>query len=104
MKAVFQCYECDVRTHFNSDYITQCRDFSYERYCKAFKALFSEIISVLCFGQGSYEPPQPDLTVYLMERIFHRDRRTQEMTALSWEQADDEPVVRSLLPLTVYVD
>ena len=74
----------------------QCRDFIYERYCKAFKALFSEVISVLCFGQGSYEPPQHDLTVYLMERIFHRDR-TQEMTALSWEQADDEPVVRSLL-------
>ena len=75
----------------------QCRDFIYERYCKAFKALFSEVISVLCFGQGSYEPPQPDLTVYLMERIFQRDRRTQEMTALSWEQADDEPVIRSLL-------
>ena len=70
----------------------------YAQYCQAVKVLFLEVISVLCFGSGSYEPPQPDLVEGLMELIFNqKEQRTQNLTPFEWEANDDNPVIRSVL-------
>ena len=59
--------------------------------------LFLEVVSVLCFGQGSYEPPTPELIEVLMKRIFQEQQVTQDLTPLAWEETDSNPVVRSVL-------
>ena len=60
--------------------------------------LFLEVISVLCFGTGSYEPPQPDLVGGLMEIVFkQQEHRTQDLTPFEWEANDKDPVIRSVL-------
>ena len=59
--------------------------------------LFLEVVSVLCFGQGSYEPPTPELIEVLMKQIFKAKQVTQDLTPLAWEEADSNPVVRSVL-------
>ena len=59
--------------------------------------LFLEVVSVLCFGQGSYEPPTPELIEVLMNQIFKKEQVTQDLTPLSWEEPDSSPVVRSVL-------
>ena len=53
---------------------------------------------MLCFGSGSYEPPQPDLVEGLMELVFNqKEQRTQNITPFEWEANDDNPVIRSVL-------
>ena len=69
----------------------------YGAFCRAVKMLFLEVVSVLCFGQGSYEPPTPQLIEVLMKQIFKAEQVTQDLTPLAWEEADSNPVVRSVL-------
>ena len=69
----------------------------YGAFCRAVKMLFLEVVSVLCFGQGSYESPTPELIEVLMKQIFKADQVTQDLTPLAWEEADSNPVVRSVL-------
>ena len=80
---------CVVLTLFCSE--------GYGAFCRAVKMLFLEVVSVLCFGQGSYEPPTPELIELLMKQIFKEERVTQDLTPLAWEEADSNPVVRSVL-------
>ena len=58
--------------------------------------LFLEVVSVLCFGQGSYEPPTPELIEVLMKQVF-QNQTTQHLTPLEWEENDSSPVIRSVL-------
>ena len=69
----------------------------YGAFCRAVKMLFLEAVSVLCFGQGSYESPTPELIEVLMKRIFQAEQVTQDLTPLTWEETDSSPVVRSVL-------
>ena len=58
--------------------------------------LYLEVVSVLCFGQGSYEPPTPELIEVLMKQVF-LSHTTQDLTPLEWEESDSSPVIRSVL-------
>ena len=58
--------------------------------------LFLEVVSVLCFGQGSYESPTPELIELLMKQVF-QNQATQDLTPLAWEESDSSPVIRSVL-------
>ena len=73
----------------------------YRDFCRAVKMLFLEVVSVLCFGQGSYEPPSPKLIEVLIQQVFQSDqvthRATQNLTPLKWEENDSSPVIRSVL-------
>ena len=70
----------------------------YAQYCQAVKMLFLEVISVLCFGSGSYGPPQADLIEDLMDIVFNQQKhRTQDLTPFEWEASDENPVIRSVL-------
>ena len=69
----------------------------YGSFCQAVKMLFLEIVSVLCFGQGSYEPPTPELIELLIKQIFQEQQVTRSLTPLAWEETDSNPVVRSVL-------
>ena len=69
----------------------------YGAFCRAVKMLFLEVVSVLCFGQGSYESPTPELIEVLMKQIFPAEQVTQDLTPLAWEETDSSPVVRSVL-------
>ena len=80
---------CIVLTLFCSE--------GYGAFCRSVKMLFLEVVSVLCFGQGSYEPPTPELIELLMKQIFKEEQVTQDLTPLAWEEADSNPVVRSVL-------
>ena len=73
-----------------------CSDASYGDFCRAVKMLFLEVVSVLCFGQGSYEPPTPELIEVLMKQVF-QNQTTQHLTPLEWEENDSSPVIRSVL-------
>ena len=70
---------------------------SYGDFCKAVKMLFLEVVSILCFGQGSYEPPTPELIEVLMGQVFQSDQATQDLTPLEWEESDSSPIIRSVL-------
>ena len=59
--------------------------------------LFLEVVSGLCFGQGSYESPTPELIEVLMRKIFQAEQVTRDLTPLAWEETDSSPVVRSVL-------
>ena len=72
-------------------------DASYGDFCRAVKMLFLEVVSVLCFGQGSYEPPTPELIELLMNQIFKKEQVTQDLSPLEWEENDSSPVIRSVL-------
>ena len=72
-------------------------DASYGDFCRAVKMLFLEVVSVLCFGQGSYEPPTPELIEVLMNQIFKKEQVTQDLSPLEWEENDSSPVIRSVL-------
>ena len=74
-----------------------CSDASYGDFCRAVKMLFLEVVSVLCFGQGSYEPPTPELIEVLMNQIFKKEQVTQDLSPLEWEENDSSPVIRSVL-------
>jgi hypothetical protein len=70
----------------------------YAQYCQAVKMLFLEVISVLCFGSGSYGPPKADLIEGLMGIVFNQQQhRTQDLTPFEWEASDENPVIRSVL-------
>ena len=73
-----------------------CSDASYGDFCRAVKMLYLEVVSVLCFGQGSYEPPTPELIEVLMKQVF-LSHTTQDLTPLEWEESDSSPVIRSVL-------
>ena len=68
----------------------------YLKYCNAVKMFFLEMVSVLCFGSGSYEPPGRDLIEALMKRVLG-ENRTRDLTPLDWEEEDTAPVIRSVL-------
>lgn len=77
-------------------HLPACSDASYGEFCRAVKMLFLEAVSVLCFGQGSYEPPTPELIEVLMKQVF-QNQTTQDLSPLEWEENDSSPVIRSVL-------
>ena len=74
------------------------RDLSYDHFNTRLKMLFLEVVSILCFGSGSYSPPESELIEFLLGIVFNVDeKRTQDLTPFTGEQKDENPVIRSVL-------
>jgi hypothetical protein len=79
---------------------SESSEITYLHFSTRLKTLFLEVVSVLCFGPGNYESPEPELIKFLMEKvcmISGDHKTTKDLTPFYWEQTDENPVIRTLL-------